>query len=179
MLETFSSVLLVIDVQDKLFRVMHQRERLADNLGRLIRGTQVFKIPVIVTEQYPQGLGQTIPEISALLADVTPLPKLQFSCYREPSFARAIDGLGRRQVIITGIESHICVYQTAVDLIAAGYEVHVVADGVSSRTPENCAIGLDLMRQQGAAVTSVETVLFELLGIGSGDDFKAIRKIIL
>jgi nicotinamidase-related amidase len=178
MLDASQCVLLVIDVQDKLFRVMHQRERLADDLGKLIRGIRVFGIPAIVTEQYPEGLGRTIPEISELLADVTPLSKLHFSCYREPSFTAALDALGRRQVIVCGIESHICVYQTTVDLIAAGYEVHVVADGVSSRTPENCAIGLDLVRRQGASVTSVEAVLFELLGIGSGDRFRAIRKII-
>lgn len=178
MLESSRSVLMVIDVQEKLSRVMHQRERLLDNLGRLIRGIQVLEVPIMVTEQYPDGLGRTVPEITPLLTEITPIPKLHFSAYREPACRKAFEALGRHQVILCGIESHICVYQTAADLVNAGYEVYVLADGVASRTPENCAVGLNLMRDIGAEVTGVETVLFELLEVGSGDKFKAISKIV-
>ncbi len=178
MLEASQAVLLAIDVQDRLFRVMHQPEHLADNLGKLIRGTQIFDIPALVTEQYPEGLGRTVPEISALLTAVTPLSKLHFNCCLEPPFMETLEALGRRQVIVCGIESHICVYQTVAALVAEGYEVHVASDAVSSRTPQNLEIGLNLMRAAGATVSGVETVLFELLRVGSGDKFRAIRKIV-
>jgi nicotinamidase-related amidase len=127
MLTVTDSVLLVVDVQEKLFRVMYQKEQLADNLQRLIKGIQVLEVPILVTEQYPQGLGPTIPEIAQLLAAVKPYPKVNFSCCGDDDFSAGFKQLRRKQVLIAGIESHVCVYQTAADLIAAGYEVYVVA----------------------------------------------------
>ena len=145
MLRPDDAVLIVIDVQDKLARVMYQRDQMLDNLQRLIRGIQVLGVPIIVTEQYPQGLGGTVPEISQLLANVDPLPKLSFSCCGDESFVRRLRTLGRRQTLVAGIESHVCVYQSVSDLIGAGYEVQVVTDAVSSRTPENRITGFNLV----------------------------------
>ena len=137
MLEVDSTVLLVIDVQEKLFRVIYQKEKLVDNLQRLIKGIQVLEVPVLVTEQYPRGLGPTIQEIAPLLADIQPLPKTSFSCCGDKAFLQELKTLGRKQVLISGIESHVCVYQTAADLICSGYEVYAVSDVISSRTEEN------------------------------------------
>jgi nicotinamidase-related amidase len=178
MLSVDNSVLLVIDMQEKLFRAIHQKEQLLDNLQRLIKGIKVLEIPILLTEQYPQGLGTTIPEIAQLLPDSKPLPKVNFSCCGDAAFLQAFKKLNRKQVLIAGIESHVCVYQTAADLLTAGYEVYVVRDGVSSRTEQNIDIGLKMMAQLGAKITSTETALFELLKVAKGDKFKAISKIV-
>ncbi len=178
MLTVAESVLLVIDVQEKLFRVMYQKEQLADNLQRLIRGIQVLEVPVLVTEQYPQGLGPTIPEIAKLLTDVKPYPKVNFNCCGDEAFLQAFKQLHRKQLLIAGIESHICVYQTASDLISAGYEVYIVGDAVSARTEQNKNTGINMMLQSGAKLTSTEAALFELLKVAKGDKFQAINQII-
>ena len=141
MLQADSAVLLIIDVQEKLFRVMHQKEELVVNLQKLIKGISVLEIPVLVTEQYPQGLGATIPEIAQLLPDIRPIPKVSFSCCGDDTFLQAFKKLRRKQVLIAGIESHICVYQTAADLIVADYEVYAVSDTISSRTGQNREVG--------------------------------------
>jgi nicotinamidase-related amidase len=178
MLTVADSVLLVIDIQEKLFRVMYQKEQLADNLQRLIKGIQVLGVPVLVTEQYPHGLGPTIPEIAGLLPAVKPYPKFNFSCCGDGAFLQAFQLLHRKQVLIAGIESHICVFQTAADLIAAGYEVYVVGDAVSARTEQNKDVGIKMMLQSGAKLTSTEAALFELLKVAKGDKFKAINQIV-
>jgi nicotinamidase-related amidase len=178
MLQADSAVLLIIDVQEKLFRVMHQKEELAGNLQKLIKGIAVLEIPVLVTEQYPQGLGPTIPEISQLLPECRPFPKISFSCYGDDSFLQEFKKLGRKQVLISGIESHICVYQTAADLISAGYEVYAVVDAISSRTEQNRDIGLKMMTQLGVKLTGTEAVLFEFLKAAKGEKFKAISQIV-
>ena len=178
MLTVTDSVLLVVDVQEKLFRVMYQKEQLADNLQRLIKGIQVLEVPVLVTEQYPRGLGPTIPEISKLLPDSRPMAKVSFSCCGDDNFLREFKKLNRKQVLIAGIESHVCVYQTAADLLAAGYEVYVVNDAISSRTEQNKDTGIKMMIQLGAKLTSTEASLFELLKVAKGDKFKAISQIV-
>lgn len=178
MLKMESAVLLLVDVQGKLARLMHDKERLFDNLQQLIKGIQVLGIPVLWVEQNPDGLGPTIPEIADLMPDVTPIPKMSFSSCRNDRFLQALNHLNRRQVLIAGIETHICVYQTAADLLAMGHEVQVVTDAVSSRTAENKAIGLQKMRDAGATLTSVETALFELLKAAEGEPFKAILKLV-
>jgi nicotinamidase-related amidase len=177
MLEIDNTVLLVIDVQEKLLPVMHEKEKLVGNMQNLIHGMQVLEIPIILTEQYPRGLGKTVTEISELLTGVAPLAKTSFSCYGDAEFKNRLDACSRKQILVCGIECHVCVYQTAMDLKQAGYEVQVVADAVSSRTAENRETGLNLMRQMGITVTSSETVLFELLKIAEGEKFKAISRI--
>ena len=178
MLTVESSVLVVIDVQGKLAQLMHGKEALFENLRRIVQGAQVLGVPILCTEQNPAGLGPTIPEVAEALGDVVRLPKLSFSCCGDERFVRELEDLGRKQVLLTGIETHICVYQTAVDLVARGCEVHVVADAVSSRTQENKAIGLRKMTDAGACLTSVETALFELLRVAEGAQFKQILRIV-
>ena len=178
MLSVDNSVLLVIDVQEKLFRAIHQKEQLMDNLQRLIKGIKILEIPILLTEQYPQGLGSTIPEIAQLLPDIRPLPKICFSCCGDEAFLQAFKKLNRKQVLIAGIESHVCVYQTAADLLTAGYEVYAVSDTISSRNEQNSDIGLKMMTQLGAKITSTEAALFELLKVAKGDKFKAISQIV-
>jgi nicotinamidase-related amidase len=178
MLQSDSTVLVVIDVQDKLFRVMPDREALADNLGKLIRGTQVLGVPLIVTEQNPKGLGPTIAELASLMPAVSPIPKLSFSCCGEGRFLLELKALKRRQVLLAGIELHVCVYQTALDLLALGYEVQVVADGVASRRAQDREIGLARLRDSGVNLTTTEMALFELLKVAEGDVFKEISRIV-
>jgi len=178
MLTTDNSVLLVIDVQEKLFRVINQKEQLLDNLQRLIKGIKVLEIPILLAEQYPQGLGTTIPEVAQLLHDIKPLPKVCFSCCGDAAFQQEFKKLNRKQVLIAGTESHVCVYQTAADLIAAGYEVYAVSDAISSRTEQNRNIGLKMMTQLGVKLTSTEAALFELLKVAKGDKLKAISQIV-
>jgi nicotinamidase-related amidase len=157
---------------------MHQKEQLADNLQKLIKGMKVLEVPILVTEQYPQGLGPTIPEIAQLLTDVKPFPKVSFSCCGDDAFLQEFKKLNRKQVLISGIESHVCVYQTAADLVTAGYEVYAVSDTISSRTEQNRDLGLKMMVQLGTKLTGTEAALFELLKVAKGDKFKAINQIV-
>ncbi|MFC2005817.1 hydrolase [Chloroflexota bacterium] len=178
MLGIANTVLIVIDVQEKLSRVIYQRENLISNLQKMIQGIQVLEVPIIVTEQYPQGLGPTIQEISSLLTNIQPIPKVSFSCYGDEKFLHKFESLHRKQVLVCGIESHVCVYQTVSDLVSAGCETQLVTDAISSRTPENRQIGFDMMNQIGAHLTSTEAVLFELLRVAGGEKFKKISQIV-
>lgn len=179
MLTTDNTILLVIDVQSKLAQVMHQREQLFANLERMIKGVQVLELPIILTEQVPEKLGPTRSEIGELFnGDFSPVSKSSFSCCGNAQFMERFKALERQQVLLTGIEAHICVYQTSVDLINLGYEVQLVTDGVASRTPENRAIGINRIKEAGASLTSIETALFELLRVAEGPQFKQISKIV-
>jgi len=177
-LNTENTVLLLIDFQEKLFPVMHDKEKLLRNVVKLIKGIQVLEIPIILTEQYPKGLGPTIPEIKELIPNVKPVEKVCFNCCDESSFGEALGILKRKQVLIAGIEAHICVYQTAMALARAGYEVQVVGDGVASRDPENKLVALFKMGAAGISPTTTEMALFELLKIAKGDKFKQISAIV-
>jgi nicotinamidase-related amidase len=178
MLSSNTTLLVVIDVQEKLLRVMHEKEKLVENLQKLIKGAIALGVPIIMTEQNPAGLGETIPELAQLAPEISPVPKFCFSCLGEAEFQQELNRLNRKQVLLAGIETHICVYQTAVELVNAGYEVQVVADCVSSRTRRNSEIGLQKAREAGASITSVETALFELLKVAKGDTFKEISRIV-
>jgi nicotinamidase-related amidase len=178
MLEMANVVLLIVDIQGKLAHLMHRKELLFKNVQNLIKGIRVLGIPILWVEQNPQGLGSTIPEISAMLSDVQPISKMSFSCCRNDRFLQALNALNRKQVLIAGIEAHVCVYQTAVDLVEIKHDVQVVTDAVSSRTLENKEIGLQRMRDSGVSLTSVETALFELLKVAQGERFKEIIRIV-
>ncbi len=178
MLAVDKCTLVVIDIQGKLAQLMYQKESLFENARKLIRGAQILEIPIIVTEQYPKGLGPTIPEIAALFPNFKPLPKVSFSCCGDEGFLREMKAVNRKQILICGIETHVCVYQTTVDLIASGYEVHVVADVISSRTAENRELGIERMLDEGAKLTSVEMALFELMRVAEGPKFKEVSKIV-
>ncbi|RKY68646.1 MAG: hydrolase [Candidatus Latescibacterota bacterium] len=178
MLNTGTSALIIVDVQGKLAHRMHRKERLFEQLQKLIKGAQALSIPILWVEQNPEGLGPTIPEIADLLSDVPPIPKLSFSCCGCDRFMQALRFLNRKQILIAGIETHVCVYQTAVDLLNLGYEVQVVADAVSSRTEENRQIGLSRIEDAGGALTSTEMALFEMLKVAEGAQFKEILNIV-
>lgn len=178
MLTAETAVLVVIDVQGKLATLMHEREALFDNVGRMIRGARVLGIPVIWNEQLPDKLGPTIPRIKELLTGVEPLVKKTFSCCGNDGFVRRLAGLGRGQVLVVGMETHVCVYQTARDLLHSGYEVYLVADAVSSRTLENKRLAIEALTGAGARVTSVEMALFEMVVVAEGDQFRQISHIV-
>lgn len=179
MLDVKNTVLLVVDVQGKLAQLMHQRETLFTNLERVIKGAQLLNMPIIVTEQVPEKLGPTLPQFQDMLGDAAPpIAKYSFSCWGEENFVAQLSHLNRKQVLMAGIEAHICVFQTGADLLQNGYEVHAVTDAISSRTPENRAVGLDRLRNAGATMTSTEMSLFELMRVAEGDSFRHISKLV-
>lgn len=172
------TVLLVIDIQERLAPHMVARERLIAGARTLIAGARLLDIPMLLTEQYPEGIGATVPELASLLEGVTPIHKRTFSACREPRFVEALEAVGRRQVLVTGIEAHVCVYQTVVDLKARGYTVQVAADAVASRTAANRRIGIERMRALGAEIGSVESAVFELMETSACPAFKPVLKLI-
>jgi len=179
MLSLNNAVLLVIDVQGKLAQLMHQKESFFANVERMVRGAQILELPLIWTEQAPDKLGQTIPQLrDPLLQTNQPIAKLSFSCCGHPPFMEQFEALNRTQVLVTGLETHICVYQTSLELLNQGYEVQVVTDAVSSRTAENKQVGLERLREAGAKLTSTEMSLFELLRVADGPKFKAISRLV-
>jgi nicotinamidase-related amidase len=178
MLKMENTALLIVDIQGNLAHAMHEKELLFKNTQTLIKGIQVLGLPILWVEQNPQGLGPTIPEIADILSNIQPISKMSFSSCRNDRFMKALRVLNRKQVLIAGIEAHICVYQTAADLVALGYEVQVVSDAVSSRNRVNKEIGLQKMRDSGVSLTSVETALFELIRVAEGEQFKEILKIV-
>ena len=178
MISRTNAALIIIDIQGNLAQAMHDKENLFTNNIRLIQGFKVLNLPIIFTEQIPQKLGLTIPVISQELNGIVPIAKEAFSCWDDRNFKEQLEGLNRRQVVITGIECHVCVYQTALDLMSNGYTVHLVTDAVSSRTSENRKVGIDAIKSAGAHLTSTEMVLFELLRTAADPKFKDIFKIV-
>jgi nicotinamidase-related amidase len=178
MLDVNKSALVVIDVQGKLAQLMFEKDKLFQNLVRMVKGAKILRMPVHWNEQNPAGLGPTIPEISEILSDQRPLIKSTFSACGNPAFTSQLNAGGRKQVFLVGIETHVCVYQTAVDLISQGYHVEVVTDAVSSRTAENKQAGIERMKEAGAKLTTTEMALFELLKVAEGEKFKEILRIV-
>lgn len=178
MLKMENVALLIVDIQGNLAHLMHGKERLFKNVQKLIKGIQVLGIPILWVEQNPQGLGPTIPEIADILSDIQPISKMSFSSCQNDRFVQALKALNRKQVLIAGIEAHVCVYQTAAELVEIGYEVQVATDAVSSRDIENKEIGLQKMRDSGVSLTTVETALFEILKVAEGEQFRKIIKIL-
>ncbi len=178
LITTENTVLLLIDVQGRLAQIMYKSDELFASLETMIRGMKILDIPIIWMEQVPESLGPTIEPIASLLSDIKPISKNTFSCCSNQEFMDRFDSLGRNKVLLTGIETHICVYQTGIDLINAGYGVQVVDDCVSSRTKRNKEIGIDRIKQAGGALTSNEMVFFELMKAAKGDKFKQIVQLI-
>ncbi len=176
MLNAESTLLVVIDVQEKLAGVMLDSEFIIENLQKMIKGARLLGIPLLVTEQV--NLGPTIAKIADTTEGVTPIVKSSFSCCGEESFMNALEKSARKQIILGGIECHICIYQTAVDLAALGYETQVLADCVSSRTFLNRKIGLDRMKSEGVRLTSTEMALFELLKVAEGEKIRSLSKLV-
>lgn len=177
-IEREKSIGLIIDVQDRLFPVMDGKENLLDNCIRLIEGLQILGIPLTVTQQYTKGLGSTVNEISSLFSHFSPIEKNTFSCMDEPVFAVHLSNSGKTNVIICGIESHVCVLQTAVDLKENGYHPIVIADCIGSRNPEEKRIALNRFLLEGICVSTAESILFELTRSAGTAEFKAISKLV-
>jgi nicotinamidase-related amidase len=172
------AVLLVIDIQERVFPATLEHEMLLKNVPLLIEGIKALGIPIIVTEQYVKGLGPTIPEIAGNITGLERIEKVSFSCCDEPRFMMELASSGHDCVIIAGIESHVCVLQTAIDLQQNGYHPVVVEDCISSRKANDKMIALERMRKEGIVVTTYEAILFELLRFSGGETFKAISKLV-
>ena len=169
---------LVIDIQEKLFPFISGNDVLTRNSSILIQGLHAIHIPILVTEQYTKGLGPTIQPIQQFLAGAHVIEKLAFSCCDEPAFMEKLEALNKKFIVITGIESHVCVLQTAIDLLERDYIPVVVEDCVSSRRLNDKEMAIYRMRRSGAVVTTYESVLFELLRFSGTDEFKAISKLV-
>lgn len=178
MLSIENTVLVLVDVQERLLPAMHGSETLVASLDRLLRGAAALRIPTLVTEQIPGKLGPTVPALAAAAGGRPAIPKSSFSCAGDEAFMAKFRSLGRTRILLCGIEAHVCVYQTARDLHEAGYGVDVVADAVASRHPDNRRIALDRLAREGVGVTGVEMALFELQRVASGDAFRALLKIV-
>ena len=178
MLNKDNTVFVLVDVQGNLAGIMHDKQQLFANIHKLIKSLKILNIPIIWLEQYPDGIGETIPLIASLLKPLKPISKMSFSGYDNPEFKQTLEQTGRKQVILAGIESHVCVYQTAMGLDQANYEVEVICDAVSSRTQSNKQIALLKMQKQGINLTSTEMVLFELLKTAEDENFREIIKLI-
>jgi nicotinamidase-related amidase len=178
LLDRASTGLLVIDVQEKLMEVMGQKQRVTDNIFKLLHLSALFELPVILTEQYPEWLGRTLSEIRESLPAYEPISKLHFDCCDVDAFSNRLDSEGLSNIIITGVESHICVFQTCVSILEKGYCVHVPQDAVGSRTDENWRVGLGLMDKAGALITSTETIIYQVLKKAGTKEFKKMLKIV-
>ncbi|MBI5640530.1 MAG: hydrolase [Nitrospirae bacterium] len=170
------AVLVIVDIQERLAAVMSERQKVVDNCLHLVETAKLLDIPVILNEQYPKGLGPTVIEIKEALRHVAPLEKLTFSCCRGDSFPAGLASTDRKKVILAGMETHVCVLQTCVDLLKQGYAVHAVSDAICSRTKENYTTAIEFMRDAGAVITCTETVLFQLLEKAGTEEFKIISK---
>jgi len=178
-LEKQRTALLVIDLQERFRDLIDGMAGGVAQCSRLARFCDRLSIPVVLTEQYPAGLGRTLPELKAVLPKgVTPLEKTTFSCGGDEGFRKAMAGLKREQWVLCGIETHVCVYQTALDLLRDGRQVALAADAVSSRRPRDREIALARMRDLGAQVMSTEMVLFEILRQAGTDDFRGVAAIL-
>lgn len=176
-LDKEKTALLVIDIQEKLVPVVQNSDALFANANKLIKGFEVLKLPIIVTEQYPKGLGNTCKEIELPTA-TNVIEKISFSCLLSSEVNNQLQEKKITTLILCGAEAHICVFKTALNAIQLGYEVHVVADAISSRTQENKAIAIERLKQSGVFVASTEMILFQLIDEAGTETFKTISKII-
>ena len=169
--------LLVIDIQERLLPPIFEKERLVRNSQLLIRLALMLELPIIATTQYAKGLGQIVPEIASLLPAIEPMDKLEFGCFGNSDFCSKVASLsGRSTLLLCGMETHICVLQTALGALNQGHLVHVAADAVSSRTELNWRLGLERMRDAGAVISSAEMIIYELLGRSGSPAFKEMLK---
>ena len=175
-LEAESCALVVVDIQQKLLPPIFQKEQLLRNTQLLIRAAGILKIPAIVSTQYEKGLGGTVPEIASLLPEVEPVDKNLFSCFGSDVFCTLLKRLPghRNTLLLCGMESHICVMQTALAALREGYLVHIASDAVGSRTEWNWKIGLDRMRAAGAVISSTEMMIYELMRSSASPAFKEL-----
>lgn len=179
-MEKEEAVLIMVDVQDLLMKQMDQEvgKKVIRNIRTLIAFAQKMSIPILMTEQYPKGLGNTVPEIKRIQGSLVPIEKVSFSCCGVEVFNHQLHQLTRKQVILTGIETHVCVLQTANDLIQKGYEVHVIADAICSRRKLDWKIGLRWMEKRGAMISTTEIIAFQLLKEAGTEEFRELSKLL-
>lgn len=178
MLTTDDTALVVVDVQGKLAQLMADKEALFANLQRMIKGALALDLPILLAEQIPEKLGHTIPEVAGLVPGLEPISKTSFSCAGNPAFMTRLEALNKKQVLVTGMEAHVCVYQTAVDLARRGYQVEVVEDAIGSRVASNKRAAVRKLASLGVGLTSMEMALFELMGDCEHPAFRQIQSII-
>ncbi len=174
-----STALVLVDVQEKLIGAMAEGPAICERIKIMLQAADLLKLDVIVTEQYPRGLGNTVTELSELYPEKTPvIEKITFSCLGEPEFNKAIQHKPYKTLILMGIEGHVCVFQTALDALNKGFEIIILADTVSSRRTENCQMALAQLQQAGAAVLPTESILFMLMRDSKHPAFREISKLI-
>ncbi len=172
-----NTVIMIIDIQERLVPVMKYKDEIIANTKIIIEASNIMDIPIIYTEQYPKGLGHTVEELGEQLDKGKRFEKTSFSAINE-EVKSYLESLGRKKIIVLGMETHVCVYQTVRDLILNGYEVFVANDGVASRTKNNYSNGLELMKNMGAVIVNTETIVFDLLKTAGTPEFKTISKLI-
>jgi len=177
-LQREKTALLIIDIQERILPVIHNIENVIQNTLKLINGFKILSIPIYFTEQYPKGLGQTEKRIKEALESSEAIQKMSFSCSGAGNLFAELKEKNISQVVVCGIESHVCVQQTVLDLIANDFQVDVAADAISSRKQLDYEIALQRMRTNGAEVTTTESILFELLNVCGTDEFKAVSKLV-
>jgi nicotinamidase-related amidase len=172
------SLLLIIDVQEAMEKVMERMKPTVDRINQLIESARVLDVPVLVTEQYRKGLGNTVAEVKVDLAANPAFHKEHFSACLEDGFLETVRRFGRRQIVIAGMETHVCVLQTALDLIASGYQLHLVRNGVASRFKEDWETAVELLRNAGAVITTAEIVIFQWARRANTERFKRLLPIV-
>ena len=178
MINRDKTLFVVIDFQEKLMPVTHNKEVLEDKVCRLAEGMKVLGIPHIVTQQYTRGIGETIPSVAEAIGEFEPIDKTSFSCMRNEEFARQLREAGKKDIVVCGIEAHICVLQTVLELLDEGYNVYVAVDGMSSRSANDYLWAAERMETAGAIVTTYEAILYEILGDAKSEGFKEVSKIV-
>jgi len=178
MLNEFEAVLVMVDFQGKLAQIVDRSELVVPNALRMVKGCQALGIPILATAQVPEKLGPIIEALEEPLKEVEIVAKSHFSALREPDFLLALEKTNRRQVILTGIEAHVCVLQTGFDLLDSGYQVHILRDGVFSRKAENHQLALTRLKDRGAIMSSVEIALFEMIRTSKHPVFRTISKLV-
>ena len=172
------TIALVIDIQERLLPHIDGYRELVNNTGILLAGMKALEVPVMLTEQYRKGLGVTVPEISRHLEHFDPMEKMTFSCCDDNAFTLALEMHAKKNVVICGIETHVCVLQTTIDLLEKGYQPVVIEDCTSSRKKGDKAIAIERMRQEGAIISTYESILFELARVAGTPEFKTISKLV-
>ena len=156
--------------------VMGRQEKVTENILRLLHLSNLYNLPLVLTEQYPKWLGSTLPELKEVLTSYDPIEKLHFNCCDVDSFNTRLESEDLTNIILMGVESHICIFMTCISLLEKGYKIHVPQDAVDSRTDENWRVGLELMREAGAMITSTETIIYQILNKAGTKEFKEMLK---
>ena len=178
LLDRNNSALVIVDIQEKLSTIMKDRDVLLENVSKLIKGCRILNVPVFYTEQYPKGLGRTEKVLVDLLADLKPVEKIRFSVCNEIALMRPIKEKSVQQIILAGIETHVCILQSALDFLHQGYQVHIPADAAFSRKEADRQTALNRLAREGVIITSTEAALFELMAVAGSEEFKQISKLV-